>query len=522
MKTKLSLGLNKGVGIGSVGISGGAGGTFSISGIVTDGVSAVGSVTIALGSYNAVTASNGTYTITGVPAGTSGSLTATKTGYLFDAISIAAMSGNLTDQDFESPWYLAGGIAPSNVAAVWKPLGAADLAASYLRVAGDQGNANLDPAVVGGGVAPTFNTASGWTFNGTTQFLRSGVIPTDSSAMLINYASLSYTSDDVLMGQFNDVGGQAMFLIQTRNNTMRVYHGALTHVQDNGAVLTEGVYGLSGKKAFRNGVLEGNQIPAGAATGAYREIYLAANNYQNGTMAGAAALAVRHVAIYKVAPTDAQMVAVSNSILGKMLVAFGDSITAGTGASDAAHRWANLLATAKGWRLTNSGVVSTILQNTTQNTVATIGAAADNNGRDTVAARVTAYSPIYVAILYGLNDLRLNDAAITADNFETDLGEVVDAIVTAGTPAANIIIGSPPYMDPAHYSDGTPYNAGTTLKHQAYVAKCAAVATAKGTKYIDVYQWMIDNGGLTLLSGDSIHPNDAGHDAIADAFLSVL
>lgn len=36
--------------------------------------------------------------------------------------------------------------------------------------------------------------------------------------------------------------------------------------------------------------------------------------------------------------------------------AFGDSITLGTGASDAAHRYANLISTRRGWTLTNHGV----------------------------------------------------------------------------------------------------------------------------------------------------------------------
>jgi len=205
--------------------------------------------------------------------------------------------------------------------------------------------------------------------------------------------------------------------------------------------------------------------------------------------------------------------------LTKNAVAFGDSITAGTGASDADHRWINVLATAKNWQFQNSGDGGTVLQNTVQNTVATIGDAADDNGRDTYAARITAYSPDWVLILYGLNDLRLDDAAFTVDLFETDLGEVVDGIVAAGTPADHIVIGSPPYMN--DYSAGAPWDGGSEADHQAHVAKCAAVATAKGTRYIDVYQWMVDNGDDALVA-DGIHPNDDGHAAIAAAFLSVL
>lgn len=207
-------------------------------------------------------------------------------------------------------------------------------------------------------------------------------------------------------------------------------------------------------------------------------------------------------------------------------IGFGDSVTLGVGASVANKNWLNLVfASMNGYYgayLVNSGVSSTVLENTTQNTVAVIGGAASGNGQDTLAARVTAFSPRAVFVLYGLNDLRLNDAAFTTTTFQNSLTGVVNAIVAAGTPVTRIILGSPSYMDPAHYGDSSPYNAGTTPKHQAYRNAVAAVASALGTKYADIYQYMLDNGGNTLMSGDGIHPNDTGHAAIATKFLSVL
>ena len=125
-------------------------------------------------------------------------------------------------------------------------------------------------------------------------------------------------------------------------------------------------------------------------------------------------------------------------------------------------------------------------------------------------------------VLYGLNDLRLDDAVFTAANYQNDLGEVVDGLIAAGVDPQRIVIGSPPYIPEASYALYSPYNGGSLVKHAQYVAACATVATAKGTKYIDVYQWMADNGGDALISGDGIHPNDAGHAQIAAAFLSVL
>lgn len=202
------------------------------------------------------------------------------------------------------------------------------------------------------------------------------------------------------------------------------------------------------------------------------------------------------------------------------MVAFGDSITAGTGASDAAHRWANIVAASLGATLTNSGISATILQNTVQNSVDTIGAAADNNGRDTYTARITGYSPKYVYILYGLNDLRLNDVAITQALFEADLTEIVTALITAGITASDIVLGSPPYTDPAQDGANSPFDGGTTSKHQLYTASVQNIAAIKGTKYADIYGAMVAGGGNDLLAVDGIHPNDTGHALIASTFLA--
>jgi lysophospholipase L1-like esterase len=206
---------------------------------------------------------------------------------------------------------------------------------------------------------------------------------------------------------------------------------------------------------------------------------------------------------------------------GTYAVFFGDSITAGTGASDAAHRYANIAATAQGWTLVNSGISGTTLQNTVQTATATSGLATDNNGRDTCANRVVRHAPDRVVILYGLNDLRLNDVAYSDANYQTDLGEVVDLIVAGGTPASSIVIGSPPYCT-NYAGHAAPSNAGSAEKHAAYVAAAAAVATAKGTRYADVYAAMVAGGGNSLLSADNVHPNDAGHAVIATAIQAAL
>lgn len=83
--------------------------TYSISGVVydADGSTPIPGATVALGAYSATSAANGTYTISNVPPGTSGSMTCTKSGFNWAAITVAAMTGNLTAQNYTANNYAA-------------------------------------------------------------------------------------------------------------------------------------------------------------------------------------------------------------------------------------------------------------------------------------------------------------------------------------------------------------------------------------------------------------------------------
>lgn len=73
------------------------------------------------------------------------------------------------------PWWLSGGVAADNCFAAYKPKGAASLAASY------DNNAAPGNGLADGtydctlGVAPTFDPLTGWMFNGSTQWLNTGI-----------------------------------------------------------------------------------------------------------------------------------------------------------------------------------------------------------------------------------------------------------------------------------------------------------------------------------------------------------
>lgn len=75
---------------------------YTISGYAydADGSTGVVGATVALGAYSGVSGAGGAYTITGIPPGTSGPMTCTKTGYSWGTKTIASMSANLTSQNY--------------------------------------------------------------------------------------------------------------------------------------------------------------------------------------------------------------------------------------------------------------------------------------------------------------------------------------------------------------------------------------------------------------------------------------
>ena len=409
------------------------------------------------------------------------------------------------------PWYLSGGVSAANCLAAYKPKGAVSLAASYDNIAAP-GNGLADGTYdAAPGAAPDWSAAKGWFFTGGTKWLTTGITFLEGWTFLGRY--YQGAANQFFCGAYSAPRGIAYAL----TTTQRQYWSG-TYFYTLG-VSPKGVAGVAGNLGYFNGLLDTTPMAAWGATIPVVFTIGRMGNFASAWWTGGCSA----FAIYNTALTAPQILAISTAmqnIDNTTMVAFGDSITAGLNASDAAHRWANIVATTTGYTLVNAGAASTTLQNTVQNTVAVLGAAASGNGRDTYVARVCANYPGRVYILYGLNDLRLDDAAYTANLFETDLGEVIDGLTTAyELEAADIYIGSPPYVQ--DYTIGAPeWDGGSIAKHQAYTAKCAAVAAAKGCKYADVYQAMIDGGGASLLSIDGVHPNDAGHAIIAAAFLA--
>jgi hypothetical protein len=220
--------------------------------------------------------------------------------------------GSLRKEQPISGWWLAGGISPWSVAGVWQPKGATSQALSYRRLAGAEGNANVDPAVVGSGVAPAWDTADGWTANGT-GWLNSGIIP-------INDQSYSFA---VRFKNFDTTGLAASVLRVITASRARFGYGrggTGTNFYNNGREAGEAFAPgannsiiVAGANIYVGGVVRALTISAGSGTINHHLYFMARN------IAGTAneimwSGSIISVAIYNSVLTAAQALAVHNAM----------------------------------------------------------------------------------------------------------------------------------------------------------------------------------------------------------------
>lgn len=170
-------------------------------------------------------------------------------------------------------WTNNGAISSSDVACVWQPKGAESLAASYLRIAGTGGYAILDPAIVGSGVAPGFDTSQGWLWNGSA-WLNSGWIPTNqpgqNRSVIIRFTSLAgwpgapsvyspYGSQQAF--DANDVYISIALVNPTFYGVAFVNGGTYQWTGDTNPTGGDHIYGVCGDRGYLDGT-EYSPIPA--------------------------------------------------------------------------------------------------------------------------------------------------------------------------------------------------------------------------------------------------------------------
>jgi len=206
-------------------------------------------------------------------------------------------------------WYLAGGVSAANCVAAYQPIGAASLAASYVNLA-NPGTYNAAP-----GVAPTFDTATGWMFNGSTQYLIAPFSPAyDRSWSFVVRYSDANSNIGVTFGIRTADSSCRVQIVPGRTNDNRQYiygnSAAVLTISSGGT--PSGVMAIAGTTAYINGVSDGS-IPGANGGSSALQFHIAARIY------GASVDSyfpgnIQAVAIYNTTLTAPQVAAISTAM----------------------------------------------------------------------------------------------------------------------------------------------------------------------------------------------------------------
>ncbi|MBK7713268.1 MAG: SGNH/GDSL hydrolase family protein [Bacteroidales bacterium] len=207
---------------------------------------------------------------------------------------------------------------------------------------------------------------------------------------------------------------------------------------------------------------------------------------------------------------------------GDTVIFFGDSITEGVGASDPDHCWVSLFGKSKLFAVINYGVSGASLQNTVP-----VNPAGVPNFRDAVeeVEQNTSSKRIKLCLAFGTNDVGFNFDGWTVAKFKQQYSEVLQILNDKGYLSEDILLISPYYSTQAgrdsYFEDGV-LTAATEQRLIDHVQSVRELGTEFGCQFVDIYIYMKNSGGTLLLSTDGLHPNDAGHAAIASHIQTVV
>ena len=164
-------------------------------------------------------------------------------GLLTSDIGIYSSIGRRT---YAPAWWVVAG---KTCIAAYQPIGAASLAASYINLA-NPGTYDAAP-----GVAPTFNVATGWTFNGSTQYLLAPfVVGAGWSAIAQITGGNPVAGNREIFGSSDTAVGGFQLIPNYTGGVMLSVHGAVNVSKVPG--MTAGNYALTPNAAYRNGVFD--------------------------------------------------------------------------------------------------------------------------------------------------------------------------------------------------------------------------------------------------------------------------
>ena len=202
-------------------------------------------------------------------------------------------------------WWLSDGIDPLNVAGAWTPKGKANQAASYLRDAGSDGYANIDPAIVGG-VAPGWDGVNGWK-PGAGAYLKTGIIPSGNTWSAIIKISNRTSVGTVELGSFTAPAKRSLEIVAALNAGQCAFGHGSTATPTAAPNVAAGTLAIAGGNAYVNGSFATAIVQDTVQSGV--ELYIHALNFSGGAAFFSDAY-IQAIAVYNVTITAPQVAAV--------------------------------------------------------------------------------------------------------------------------------------------------------------------------------------------------------------------
>ena len=206
-------------------------------------------------------------------------------------------------------WWLSGGIVAANCIAAYQPIGADDIADSYINVA-NSGTYNATP-----GTAPTWDAVNGWKFlASSSQYLGTGgiIVPNDQTwSIIIKYSNYLEPNKAVSFSRKTGGANTCDFgLYRPNNDTLSYYSGSVKNTTHVGTLAC--VQAIAGNQPYLDGATDGATITAGADVNDV-ELVIGAINI-DGSMALYFTGHIQAYSLYNTAVSGAQVAAVGTAM----------------------------------------------------------------------------------------------------------------------------------------------------------------------------------------------------------------
>lgn len=198
-------------------------------------------------------------------------------------------------------WWLVTG---ATCIIAYQPKGAASLAASYTNLAQP---GTYDAAL---GVAPTFDAATGWTFDGIAQFLRTNYIPSVGANLSVIVRAIQQNSGgatQTLIGMANSASPYNGVWVRLRNATALYCNDGVSGAGT--ARYGSHVAAVAGRQGYIDGAPDGAAFADSAQAFPAYDMYVGALHFSSTIQFEVAS--IQAVAIYTTALSAAQVAALT-------------------------------------------------------------------------------------------------------------------------------------------------------------------------------------------------------------------